>query len=155
MVAIGPFGRQASGAIMDRTESATTEAAEKIRRTPYDMVGGEAGLRRLVDRFYEIMDTDPAAAGIRAMHGLDLGPIREKLFEYLSGWLGGPPLYVQRTGRVCLTDPHRPFAIGPAERDQWLHCMHRAMKDAGISEETCRIFEQPLFGIADFVRNRD
>ena len=67
---------------------------------------------------------------VRAMHGADLGPVSNSLFEYLSGWLGGPPLYSTRTGTVCLTAPHKGFAIGEAERDQWLFCMRRAMVEA-------------------------
>lgn len=119
------------------------------------MVGGEAGLRKIVDRFYEIMDQDPKAATIRAMHGADLAPIREKLFEFLSGWLGGPPLYSQRTGSICITHAHQPFAIGPAERDQWVMCMRQALVDTGIPAETRELLDQPIFMIADFVRNRD
>lgn len=122
---------------------------------PYELIGGEAVLRRLVDRFYEVMDTDPRAATIRAMHGADLGPIREKLFEFLSGWLGGPPLYFQRAGSVCITHAHQPFAIGPAERDQWVMCMRQAMIDVGIAPETRELLDQPFHMIADFVRNRD
>ena len=122
---------------------------------PYELIGGEAGLRRIVDRFYEIMDRDPRAATIRAMHGADLAPIREKLFEFLSGWLGGPPLYFQRAGSVCITSAHRPFAIGAAERDQWVMCMRQALIDEGISAETRELLDQPIFMIADFVRNRD
>jgi hemoglobin len=140
--------------------SQTTEATGSAPRerpaqvVPYELIGGEAGLRRIVDRFYAIMDSDPEAAGIRAMHGADLGPIREKLFEFLSGWLGGPPLYFQRSGSVCLSAAHRPFAIGEAERDQWLHCMRRALVEEGVSAEVREMLDEPLFRIADFVRNR-
>ncbi len=133
------------------------EAAERERpqrRTPYELLGGEVGVRRLAERFYDILDEAPEAKTIRAMHKADLGPVREKLFEFLSGWLGGPPLYVQRTGTVCLTEPHKPFAIGEAERDQWLLCMRRALVDIGASEEVRAMLDQPLFMIADFVRNR-
>lgn len=122
---------------------------------PYELIGGEAGLRKIVDRFYEIMDENPEAAPIRAMHGADLGPVREKLFEFLSGWLGGPPLYSKRTGSICITSAHRPFAIGPAERDQWVMCMRQALIDVGISQDTREMLDQPFMMIADFVRNRD
>jgi hemoglobin len=121
---------------------------------PYERIGGAEGLHRIVERFYEIMDSDPAAAGIRAMHGADLGPIREKLFDFLSGWLGGPPLYFQRTDRKCLHSAHAPYAIGEAERDQWLACMYQALGDAGVDEDTRKLLEKPLFMVADFVRNR-
>ena len=131
-----------------------TETEAPARRvTPYELLGGEAGLRALVDRFYEIMDTNAEAAPIRAMHGSDLAPIRQKLFEFLSGWLGGPPLFFQRTGGVCITAAHKPFKIGEAERDQWLMCMHQALADVGVSPELRAILKEPLFGIADFLRN--
>lgn len=142
---------------MDGSEHGSEQAgrgAAGTARTPYEMIGGAEAVRRLVDRFYEIMDQEPAAAGIRAMHAADLGPMREKLFEFLSGWLGGPPLYFERTGTVCLTEPHRPFAIGVAERDQWLMCMRRALVDVGVDEKTRALIDGPLFAIADFVRNR-
>ena len=98
-------------------------------QNPYQLLGGEDGLRELCAAFYRIMDESPEAAGIRAMHGESLAAIEEKLFEYLSGWMGGPPLYVRRTGTVCLTKPHQPYAIGAAERDQWLLCMDRALEE--------------------------
>lgn len=127
--------------------------AEAPRPTPYQMIGGAQTLHRIVDRFYEIMDSDPAAAGIRAMHGADLAPIREKLFDFLSGWLGGPPLYFQRPDHKCLHSAHAPYAIGEAERDAWLMCMYRALEDAGVDEETRQLLEKPFFAVADFVRN--
>ena len=134
--------------------SEDTKAAENTPPTPYELRGGEDGLRRLVERFYEIMDEAPEAAGIRAMHKPDLGPIRENLFEFLSGWLGGPPLYVQRTGSVCLNGPHKPFAIGEAERDQWLFCMRKALEDSGVPKDLREMLDKPFFMIADFLRNK-
>lgn len=122
--------------------------------TPYTMVGGEAGLRRIVDRFYEVMDADPQARDIRTLHPADLDEVREKLFEFLSGWLGGPPLYHQRTDRRCIVSVHSAFEIGPAERDQWLYCMRVALKDAGLPEEIQDYLHGPLFRLADFFKNR-
>jgi len=136
---------------MSHTPDKTAEASTI---TAYTMVGGEAGLRRIVARFYDVMDSDPEAAGIRAMHGADLGPVREKLFEFLSGWLGGPPLYHQRTDRKCIVSVHSAFAIGPNERDQWLCCMRVAIKDVGLPEEVCTYLDEPLFRLADFFKNR-
>jgi len=134
--------------------SAQTSAQPTERVVPYDLIGGEDALRRIVDRFYVIMDTDPEAAAIRAMHGDDLGPIRDKLFDFLSGWLGGPPLYSRRTGSVCLTHAHAPFAIGDAERDAWLMCMRHALKDEGVAEDVREMLDKPMFMIADFIKNR-
>lgn len=123
-------------------------------KTPYQILG-EEGIRRLVDAFYDLMDTLTEARDIRRMHAEDLGPMRQKLTEYLIGWMGGPPVYWQKYGTVCLTEPHAPFAIGPEERDQWLLCMHRAMEQIGASEELVEMLREPLFRIADAVRNRE
>lgn len=135
-----------------------TTAAEAIapRRTvtAYEMLGGEAALRRLVTAFYRIMDTAPEAAAIRAMHGADLGEITQLLYEWLSGWLGGPPLYIQRKGGPCLVGSHRPFAIGEAERDQWLWCMARALDTLDIDPRLRQAIDPAFARLADMVRNR-
>jgi len=123
-------------------------------QTPYQILG-EAGIRELCNRFYEIMDTLPEAAGIRALHAADLSPMKEKLAEYLTGWMGGPPLYANKYGSVCMTTPHEPYHIGPAERDQWLLCMHKALEVTGASEELVEMLKVPLFRIADAVRNKE
>ncbi len=129
--------------------SSDTSAPER-ETTFYQLVGGEDGLRHLVDRFYEIMEADPAAAGIRAMHGEDLIPIREKLFAFMSGWLGGPRLF-----KGCVVGAHRGFAIGPDERDQWLRCMSQALAQSPIDPAVRKLLETPLYQIADFMRTRD
>ena len=135
-----------------------SQAAEKTASapliTPFEMVGGEAGLRRIVNRFYDIMDTNSAAAELRAMHAPDLAPVRELLFQFMSGWLGGPPLYHQRADRKCIMSAHAAFAIGPTERDQWLMCMRKAMEDVGLSPEIRAYLEEPLYRVADAFRNR-
>jgi hemoglobin len=119
------------------------------------MLGGERRVRLLVDRFYDIMDTDPRAAAIRALHPHELARSRERLYEFLSGWLGGPPLYEQKYGHPRLRARHLPFAIGRTERDQWMHCMGRALEDlrvdAGLRERLTAAF----FRTADFMRNRE
>ena len=100
-------------------------------KTPYELLGGEEGVKRLAYQFYDSMVELHEAKGIRAMHGDDLSDIQEKLFMYLSGWLGGPPLYQQKYNTVCLTSPHKPFAIGAAERDAWLATAMAALKRGG------------------------
>ena len=123
-------------------------------KTPYQLLG-EQGIRDLTSAFYDIMDTLPEAAGVRAMHARDLGPIKEKLAEYLIGWMGGPPLYADKHGTVCMTTPHEPYHIGPEERDQWLLCMDRALAQVGASDEVVAMLKTPMFRIADAVRNRE
>ncbi|WP_373975133.1 group II truncated hemoglobin [Chitinibacter sp. SCUT-21] len=122
--------------------------------TPYELLGGEAVLRKLVDRFYDIMETDQRAAGINAMHGKDTTLIREKLFEFLSGWLGGPQLFIEKYGHPRLRARHMPFSIGEAERNQWLLCMYQAMNEIPMSQELREHLEQAFFKTADFMRNQ-
>jgi len=122
--------------------------------TLYEALGGEAVVGRLCDRFYALMDSVPHFAGIRAMHPADLGESRDKLFMFLSGWLGGPDLYVQRVGHPMLRRRHMPFAIGEAERDQWVACMTLAMEDVGIAPALRDRLLQAFFSTADFMRNR-
>lgn len=125
------------------------------QQTPFQLLGGEPGIKALADAFYDAMDELPEARDIRGMHADNLDEIKHKLCEYLTGWMGGPPLYAQRTGTVCLTDPHKPYAIGPAERDQWLLCMNQALERIGASEEVVAMLKEPMFRVADAVRNLD
>lgn len=123
--------------------------------TVYELIGGEAGVGRLTDRFYQLMDTVPQFAGIRAMHPEDLQGSRDKLFMFLSGWLGGPDLFVQQFGHPRLRARHLPFAIGTAERDQWVACMVLAMEDVGIEEGMRKRLLENFFNTADFMRNKE
>ena len=109
-----------------------------MNQTPYETIGGEAGVRELVDRFYDYMDSLPEAAEVRALHARSLRASREKLFLFLSGWLGGPDLYVQKYGHPRLRRRHLPFPIGSHERDQWMLCMRRALADMPIDDELRR-----------------
>jgi hemoglobin len=97
--------------------------------TPYDALGGEAWLLVLTRRFYEVMDSLPEAAACRAIHGDDLGPAREKLFEYLSGWLGGPPLFTDKYGPPMLRRRHFGARIGAEEARGWLACFRLAWQE--------------------------
>lgn len=121
----------------------------------YQSIGGEDAIRALVDRFYELMDTLPEAAEIRAMHARDLRASRDKLFMFLSGWLGGPQLYMEKYGHPRLRQRHMPFAIDSAARDQWMLCMKQAMDDVGIEDELRNQLEAAFFKTADFMRNRE
>jgi len=124
-------------------------------QTYYDRLGGEAVVRRLVDRFYDLMNENPEFYGIRKLHPSDMHGSRQKLFMFLSGWLGGPQLYVEQFGHPRLRARHLPFAIGKAERDQWMACMHRALEDTEIDERLSKELTNQLFQTADFMRNAD
>ena len=134
--------------------SAETPATAARPSTPYDLVGGEAMVRRIADRFYDIMDSAPEAARIRALHADDLSAVRERLFEFLSGWLGGPPLYFQRPNHKCIMSAHRPFAIGTAERDEWMMCMRRALDESGVPAEMRTLLDAAFLRLAEAFRNR-
>lgn len=100
------------------------------------------------------MDLEPAHAGIRALHPTTLDDSRDKLHWFLCGWLGGPPLYVQRFGHPRLRARHLPYAIGIAERDQWLACMQQAMREQGLDEGLAQRLAAAFFNTADWMRNK-
>jgi len=120
----------------------------------YELLGGEKGLRSLVDRFYDIMDSSPEAEKIRAFHAKSLKRSREKLFMFLSGWSGGPQLYVQKYGHPRLRMRHMPFAIGAVERDQWLWCMSKALDESGLDPRVVEFLKTRFSDVADFMRNQ-
>ena len=120
----------------------------------YEMLGGETGLRSLVDRFYDLMDASLEASQIRAFHAKSLKQSREKLFMFLSGWSGGPQLYVERFGHPRLRMRHMPFAIGSVERDQWLWCMNKALDESGLDPRVLEYLKVRFAEVADFLRNQ-
>ena len=122
--------------------------------SPYEAIGGDARVRELVDRFYDLMELEPAYAQLRRVHGSSLESAREKLYLFLSGWLGGPPLYTDRYGHPMLRARHLPFAIGTEERDQWTACMVQAMEEVDLPQALRKPLEQAFFKTADWMRNR-
>jgi hemoglobin len=126
----------------------------ELPQTPYDVLGGDAGVRCLVDRFYDVMDELPEAYGIRKLHPQDLSGSRDKLYWFLSGWLGGPQHYVERFGHPFLRAKHRPFTIGTAERDQWLMCMRLAVDEQAHAGPFRDKLWEAVAGLADHMRNK-
>jgi len=122
--------------------------------TTYEQLGGGESLRRVVDRFYDLMEELPEARGILDLHPRDLDESRDKLFKFLSGLYGGPSLYIEQYGHPMLRARHLPFPIGESERDQWLLCMNRAVdelvEDSALADQLKRNF----FRTADHMRNR-
>ena len=127
--------------------------AELAGHSMYELLGGADGIGTIVARFYDLMDDDDRFAPIRSMHATDLAPMRVGLFEFLSGWLGGPTLYIRRTGSPCLTAAHAPFAIDARARDLWLECMSRAMLETGIAERHRDALLPAFSGMAEMMRN--
>jgi len=121
----------------------------------FELIGGDTKLRELVDRFYDLMDLEPEFAGIRALHPAILDDSRDKLYWFLSGWTGGPSLYIERFGHPRLRARHLPYAIASSERDQWLRCMAWAMQDCGIAETLQERLMQSFYQTADWMRNKE
>jgi hemoglobin len=122
--------------------------------TPFERIGGEAPVRAVVDRFYDLMDLEPGYAELRATHGSTLDDARDKLFWFLCGWLGGPDHYQERFGHPRLRARHLPFAIGVKERDQWVACMDQAMGECATPEALRQRLRESFFKTADWMRNK-
>jgi hemoglobin len=123
-------------------------------QSAFERFGGEPGVRKLVDAFYDHMDFDADAAGIRTLHPTTLDGSRDKLFWFLCGWMGGPNHYVERFGHPRLRARHMPFAIGVAERDAWMACMRQALVDCETDAELSEWLLAQLYGTADWMRNK-
>lgn len=121
---------------------------------PFERLGGEPGVRALVDRFYDLMDLEPAYAPLRALHPTTLDGSRDKLFWFLCGWLGGPNHYIDRFGHPMLRARHLPFAIGIRERDQWMACMRQAMAELAVDPAFAEALGKAFAGTADWMRNK-
>ncbi len=125
-----------------------------IPSSHYERIGGAEKVRELAHRFYELMDELPEARGLRRLHPASLQGSEDKLFKFLSGWMGGPQLFVQEYGHPMLRQRHMPFPIGESERDQWLLCMNRALQDV-VEDEPLRAELRASFAkVADHMRNR-
>jgi hemoglobin len=127
-------------------------------QTLYDLLGVEPEathkIREIVEAFYDVMDSDEKAKTIRLMHPEDLTSSREKLFMFLTGWTGGPQLYIERYGHPFLRRRHLQFKIGEEERDQWIYCMTKGMVHLKMEEEKIKALLNALYPIADFMRNQ-
>ncbi len=122
--------------------------------TPYELLGGEVVVKRIVKRFYELMDTLPETYAIRQLHPENLAGSEQKLFMFLSGWLGGPPLYVEQFGHPRLRARHLPFPIASAEAAQWMLCMRQALHETVIDQGLRNWLENALSDLALHMRNR-
>ena len=129
------------------------------KSTFFELLGGETNgtenIRSLVETFYDIMDSDPKVVPLRAMHQADLTSAREKLFMFLTGWTGGPQLYIERYGHPMLRARHMPFAVDESARDQWMYCMIKAMHQLNFEDDLMKKLANQLYGVADFMRNRE
>lgn len=132
----------------------STDQSNGSSSTAYTLIGGAEAIRQLVDRFYDLMELEPAYAIIRQMHPADLSTSRDKLYLFLSGWMGGPGLYQEKYGHPMLRARHLPFPIGSTERNQWLDCMQRAMDEVVIDASLKARLQESFFATADWMRNK-
>ena len=123
--------------------------------TLYEAIGGDATVRALTRRFYELMDTLPEAAHCRAIHPADLSGSESKFYDYLTGYLGGPPVYVEKHGHPMLRRRHFVAPIGPAERDEWLLCFRRAMDETIDNPQLRDIIWGPVERLAFHMQNQE
>ena len=123
-------------------------------RTAFDLLGGQAVIGKLVDDFYDRMDSLPEARDLRAMHAADLAPMRALLKKYLGEWLGGPNRYTSERGHPMLRARHLPFRIGIADRDAWMLCMNGALDAMPTEPEVREHIRSALANLADWMRNR-
>lgn len=120
----------------------------------YEVIGGTPTIARLVDRFYDLMDSLPEARELRAIHAPDLTETKRVLRLYLAQWMGGPGDYSAERGHPRLKSRHMGFPVGIAERDAWLHCMRLALEDTVPSAQARDAIMQALTPLADWMRNR-
>lgn len=106
-----------------------------LARTPYDMIGGAGPIREIVDRFYDLMESDPAYAELRALHAADLTPMRASLSSFLKAWLGGPRDWFEERPGKCLMSAHRGIVIVPATARQWAEAMRKAIEGSSVGPE--------------------
>lgn len=141
---------------MPPIEKFTTAIMNEVdEKTPYQSIGGEDAILSLVDRFYFYMDTLPEAAGIRKMHAKSLTNAKSKLFKFLTGWLGGPDLFIREFGHPRLRMRHFPFPIGISERDQWMLCMTKALDEMPMDAELRANLHAALGNLATHMINQD
>lgn len=126
-----------------------------MQESLYKQLGEDSVIKNLVETFYRYMDELAEAKVIRDMHPKDLSESITKLYEFLVGWSGGPPLYMEKYGHPRLRMRHMPFAIGEKERDQWMLCMNKALDDVIVDEKLRAKLSGQFQHIADFMRNTE
>jgi hemoglobin len=131
-----------------------TAVKDAQKATPFERLGGEAAIRRIVERFYDVMENDPAAAKIRAMHAADLSVMRSKLADWMIGALGGPPLYAQRPDRGCMGSVHKAYPIGEQDVEEWMYCLRKAWADENVDPALQHLLDAPFKDMAMMLRSR-
>ena len=125
------------------------------RATAFELIGGEERIHAMVERFYDLMDLEPAYSALRAAHGPELANARQRLNWFLCGWMGGPQHYTEKFGHPRLRARHMPFKIGLVERDQWLACMDQAMGETQVPDDLRKRLKESFFQTADWMMNQE
>ncbi len=131
-----------------------SDLENQTQPTLFDEIGGYSKIKELVDQFYDLMELDSQFAELRKVHPIQLDSSREKLTMFLSGWTGGPNLYIEKYGHPKLRARHLPYPINLEMRDQWLRCMGQAMNDVQIPEPLWERLLKAFFDTADWMRNQ-
>ncbi len=118
------------------TEAATAEVPPEATpaTTPFERIGGHPVLRAICERFYDLMDQDPAYAELRAMHAPDLAEMRASLPLFLAGWAGGPRDWFEANPGKCMMSAHSGFRITSDTAVQWSDAMRRAIAEAEVAD---------------------
>ena len=136
------------------TSTAETDNRDPSQSNAYDLIGGEKTIRAIAREFYNKMGNSEETHGLLAMHRAPIAESEQKLYEFLSGWLGGPQLYQQKYGHPALRARHMPFAINEAMRDQWLFCMKHAIAVTVEKAEHQAAILEAISTLADHMRNQ-
>jgi hemoglobin len=131
-----------------------SDLENQTQPTLFDEIGGYSKIEELVNRFYDLMELDSQFAELRKVHPIQLDSSREKLTMFLSGWTGGPNLYIEKYGHPKLRARHLPYPINLEMRDQWLRCMGQAMNDVQMPEPLWERLLKAFFDTADWMRNQ-
>lgn len=110
-------------------------------QTPYEAIGGEEIIGKLVEAFYRRVAVHP---DLKPIFPDDLTETARKQKQFLTQYLGGPPLYTQEHGHPMLRARHLPFEITPTRAKAWLTCMREAMDEIGLSRQVREEFYQRL-----------
>ena len=136
------------------TKDSVDDGRDTTQSNAYDLIGGDKVIRAIAHDFYQQMQTRPESQTLLAIHRSPIAESEQKLYEFLSGWLGGPSLYQQKHGHPALRARHMPFAIDEAMRDQWLTCMRSAIKNSVKKPEYQQVIIQAISTLADNMRNQ-
>jgi hemoglobin len=125
-----------------------SSTARMAKTSPYEMIGGAAGVRRLADAFYDIMDADPAYRELREMHGTDLAPMREALAGFFSAWFGGPRDWIEGRGGFCIMSRHAKMNITETTAGQWMAAMRQAITQTNTPADLAPQLDQAFSRLA-------